>query len=373
MDLSLDPTASTAALGLVADRAAASADPRRLLRRLRAGHLGAWELLAAAALAAGAVGVAYVAVRAVRALLASSSSASPADADGDGEQSAKGKLPSSGPIRITMTLRNTALWSPSSDPTAPNYAFAEGAKAVLVRHLAAHPRIELHLVAAVASPAERAEVTRLLTAASIHALVPSDRIHLLSPPTSPPAAGPLPGHLAAQLACVRAIRPHVHIEGSRCTRLLQELAGAVPAVVWVYPRLARSLASKRGCVDSALGHTPPRSRAASASSSVSSLAAAEEQQQQLPLTPSSLFAATATSGSVPPVSGSGGVTRTPSWSDGESASSDTGSALAPGAPSVESLVADGMLANVVVAARLAEWCDPQSPLGAQVAAFGLAP
>ncbi|KAI9220940.1 hypothetical protein BC828DRAFT_405366 [Blastocladiella britannica] len=264
-------------------------DPRKLLRRLRltsAASVGqppiltAWELLAAAALAAGAVSVAVVAARAARSLYAKSAIPEslraalltfnrPASDDNDSylppppppaamlpgilaealartmgraAPGCRGSFSSSSRrVRISISIRNTALWSPSSDPTMPNYAFAEGAKLALVRGLAANPLVDLYIIAAASSAAERAEVARLLGAAGVYAYVPPERVMLVDPSTTLPSANDpvgLPMHLVAQLHAVRTIAPDLHIEGSRSSRLLGAVAAIAGAVVWVHPRLA---------------------------------------------------------------------------------------------------------------------------------------
>ncbi|ORZ34359.1 hypothetical protein BCR44DRAFT_32195 [Catenaria anguillulae PL171] len=213
------------------------------------------DYLLATALAAGALAVGVVATRAARKFLStstcssSSSLSSTSSTDGSHATSSTSTslvLPTDRPVRVSITLRNTALWSPSSDPSMPNFAFIEGAKSTLVRHLAANPRIDLHVIAVVTSPEERTEVVRLLGAAGIYAYLPMTNVHLVDPwkavveeTTSGELAG-MPRHLVAQVLAVQQIRPDVHIEGSRSTRAVRWIAQHVPAVVWVHPRMARA-------------------------------------------------------------------------------------------------------------------------------------
>ncbi|KAJ3354870.1 hypothetical protein GGF32_002351 [Allomyces javanicus] len=180
-----------------------------------------------------------------------STSAARSSASADAaETDAESATPASSKLRVSVTLRNTALWSPSADPLRPNYAFMEGAKVALTRALAADARIELHVLAMVASPTETDAVLRLLATAGLLAHVPRDRVHLVQLEAGAtrgisPTRG-LTATARAKIQLLEQIRPHLHIEGTRSARSLHAMAAAVaPAttVIWVHPRRAMALAA----------------------------------------------------------------------------------------------------------------------------------
>ncbi|KNE70752.1 hypothetical protein AMAG_14876 [Allomyces macrogynus ATCC 38327] len=126
----------------------------------------------------------------------------------------------------------------------------EGAKVALTRTLAAEARIELHVLAMVASPGETDAVMRLLATAGLLAHVPRDRVHLVQLEAGAtrgisPTRG-LTATARAKIQLLEQIRPHLHIEGTRSARSLHAMAAVVaPAttVIWVHPRRATALAA----------------------------------------------------------------------------------------------------------------------------------
>ncbi|KAJ3373447.1 hypothetical protein GGF31_000880 [Allomyces arbusculus] len=240
--MSVSPTAAAAAATAAAAVSNALAAPLPSRRRWAREHPLA---AAAAALAvAAATGAVVHWWRQSRSAARSSASANAAETD------AESATPSSSKLRVSVTLRNTALWSPSADPLRPNYAFMEGAKAALARALAADARIELHILAMVASPAETDAILRLLATAGLLAHVPRDRVHLVQLEAGAtrgisPTRG-LTATARTKIQLLEQIRPHLHIEGTRSARSLHAMAAAVaPAttVIWVHPRRATVLAS----------------------------------------------------------------------------------------------------------------------------------
>ncbi|KNE57008.1 hypothetical protein AMAG_02768 [Allomyces macrogynus ATCC 38327] len=241
VSVSASTTAAAAATATAAAVSTALVAPSPSRRRWAREHPLA---AAAAALAvAAATGAVLHWWRQSKSTARSSASADAAETD------AEPATPLSSKLRVSVTLRNTALWSPSADPLRPNYAFMEGAKVALTRALAADARIELHVLAMVASPAETDAVLRLLATAGLLAHVPRDRVHLVQLEAGAtrgisPTRG-LTATARAKIQLLEQIRPHLHIEGTRSARSLHAMAAVAPAttVIWVHPRRATALAA----------------------------------------------------------------------------------------------------------------------------------
>jgi hypothetical protein len=127
---------------------------------------------------------------------------------------------------VTISVRNCVVWSPSSDPAVPNYAFLEGAKQALTQ-LALHPNIELHLLAACATEQERRALHSLLQG--------KGTLHLVDYlGEAPPVGTLLPANALAVLRAVHQLKSDFHIDGSRSHRVITATAKLLKCpVIWI--------------------------------------------------------------------------------------------------------------------------------------------
>ncbi|KAH8548337.1 hypothetical protein BGW37DRAFT_460902 [Umbelopsis sp. PMI_123] len=135
---------------------------------------------------------------------------------------------------MTISLKNTILWNPSSDVNSPNHAFQERATHLL-QQLSNYYHI--YIIVHMNSPSERAQIDEMLTNSGIFNFI--DRRKLLYCETE-----------EGKIHMIRHLEPAVHIEGGwekdDGEDIVRKIRSFVGKVVWVITRRRRSSFGKDG-------------------------------------------------------------------------------------------------------------------------------
>ncbi|CAO3666469.1 unnamed protein product [Umbelopsis ramanniana] len=135
---------------------------------------------------------------------------------------------------MTISLKNTILWNPSSDVDSPNHAFQEKATHLL-QQLSNYYHI--YIIVHMNSPAERDQIDEMLTNSGMFKFI--DRRKLLYCETE-----------EGKIHMIRHLEPAVHIEGGwerdDGEDIVRKIRTFVGKVVWVITRRRRSSFGKDG-------------------------------------------------------------------------------------------------------------------------------
>ncbi|KAI8146028.1 hypothetical protein BJV82DRAFT_509977 [Fennellomyces sp. T-0311] len=131
---------------------------------------------------------------------------------------------------MTLSLKNTVLWNPSSDVNTPNHAFHENAAIALTRLTQLY---DVHVVIHVGSKDEQEQIQRLLTNAGLLDKGVLDSRKILWCSTE-----------EGKIHMIRHIEPHIHIEGGweldDGEDIVRKLRPFVSRLIWVITRRRRS-------------------------------------------------------------------------------------------------------------------------------------
>ncbi|KAI7870126.1 hypothetical protein BDF14DRAFT_1774926 [Spinellus fusiger] len=132
--------------------------------------------------------------------------------------------------RITLSLKNTILWNPSSDVNAPNHAFHENAAILLLKLAQAH---EVYLIIHIHSDEERHQIQQLLENAGLVSPHHIDKRRILFCSTE-----------QGKIHLIRHIEPNVHIEGGweldDGEDIVRKVRPFVNKLIWVMTRRRRT-------------------------------------------------------------------------------------------------------------------------------------
>ncbi|KAI9272618.1 hypothetical protein BDA99DRAFT_498765 [Phascolomyces articulosus] len=131
---------------------------------------------------------------------------------------------------LTLSLKNTVLWNPSSDVDTPNHAFHENAAIALNRLTQLY---DVHVIIHVSSDDEREQINRLLQNAGLLEKGLLDPRKILWCATE-----------EGKIHMIRHIEPAVHIEGGweldDGEDIVRKLRPFVSRLIWVITRRRRS-------------------------------------------------------------------------------------------------------------------------------------
>ncbi|KAI9315310.1 hypothetical protein BX666DRAFT_1961455 [Dichotomocladium elegans] len=129
---------------------------------------------------------------------------------------------------MTLSLKNTVLWNPSSDVDTPNHAFQEKAVTVVSRLAQIY---DIYLIIHINSDDEREQIDKLLQKAGLMDVLDSRKILRCSTEEG-------------KIHMIRHIEPHVHIEGGweldDGEDIVRKIRPFVNKVVWIITRRRRS-------------------------------------------------------------------------------------------------------------------------------------
>ncbi|KAG2179763.1 hypothetical protein INT43_003546, partial [Umbelopsis isabellina] len=135
---------------------------------------------------------------------------------------------------MTISLKNTILWNPSSDVNSPNHAFHERST-YLLQQLSSHYHI--YIIVHMNSPQERELIDEMLTNSGMFKFI--DRRKLLYCETE-----------EGKIHMIRHLEPAVHVEGGweqdDGEDIVRKIRTFVGKVVWVITRRRRSSFGKNG-------------------------------------------------------------------------------------------------------------------------------
>lgn len=135
---------------------------------------------------------------------------------------------------MTISLKNTILWNPSSDVNSPNHAFHERST-YLLQQLSSHYHI--YIIVHMNSPQERELIDEMLTNSGMFKFI--DRRKLLYCETE-----------EGKIHMIRHLEPAVHVEGGweqdDGEDIVRKIRTFVGKVVWVITRRRRSSFGKDG-------------------------------------------------------------------------------------------------------------------------------
>ncbi|KAI9490812.1 hypothetical protein BDB00DRAFT_768262 [Zychaea mexicana] len=131
---------------------------------------------------------------------------------------------------LTLSLKNTVLWNPSSDVDTPNHAFHENA-AIFLNRLT--QLFDVHVIIHVSSDDEKDQINQLLQNAGLLEKGVLDTRKILWCSTE-----------EGKIHMIRHIEPAVHIEGGweldDGEDIVRKLRPFVPRLLWVITRRRRS-------------------------------------------------------------------------------------------------------------------------------------
>ncbi|KAI7886072.1 hypothetical protein K492DRAFT_217167 [Lichtheimia hyalospora FSU 10163] len=129
---------------------------------------------------------------------------------------------------MTLSLKNTVLWNPSSDVDTPNHAFQEKAVTMITRLAQLY---DIYTIIHINSDEERDQIYELLTKAGLLDVLDNRKILQCSTEEG-------------KIHMIRHIEPHVHIEGGweldDGEDIVRKLRPFVAKLVWVITRRRRS-------------------------------------------------------------------------------------------------------------------------------------
>ncbi|KAI9303375.1 hypothetical protein BJ944DRAFT_268521 [Cunninghamella echinulata] len=129
--------------------------------------------------------------------------------------------------KVTISLKNTVLWNPSSDVTSPNHAFHEHGHELLSELVKQH---DVYIIIHVNNEEQKEHMEHLLENANINQLDPRKVLFCSTE--------------EGKIHLVRHLEPQIHIEGGweedDGEDIIRKLRPFIPKLIWVITKRRRS-------------------------------------------------------------------------------------------------------------------------------------
>ncbi|CAO3650197.1 unnamed protein product [Cunninghamella blakesleeana] len=130
--------------------------------------------------------------------------------------------------KVTISLKNTVLWNPSSDVSSPNHAFHEHGHELLLELMKQH---DVYIIIHVNDEEQKEQMENLLENAGLEPMMDPRKVLFCSTEEG-------------KIHLVRHLEPHIHIEGGweydDGEDIIRKLRPFIPKLIWVITKRRRS-------------------------------------------------------------------------------------------------------------------------------------